>query len=174
MDENEISQTTDLLKKLEPGFQPYPIFEQIARLIALPVVELIPLRLHDGAVQVLLIQRAPDDPYWPNLWHTPGTIVRATDLPNGQGTNWPAFERLFHDELKGTKVGDPQFVGSLLHKSKRGVEQAQIYWVEVKDEPPVGTFYPIDSLPLSVIESQKAFIQEAARNFQAYNDPVSS
>src|SRR5580704_17304344 len=94
MDDNEVNQTTNLLKKLEPGFQPYPIFEQIARIVVLPIVELIPLRMHNGTLQVLLIQRAADDEYWPNLWHTPGTVVRSTDLPNGQQTNWPAYERL--------------------------------------------------------------------------------
>jgi hypothetical protein len=169
MESNEISQLTELLKKLEPGFVPYPIFEQLARIVALPVVEFIPLRQKQpGGVEVLLLDRGQDDPLWPNMLHTPGTIVRATDLHKGKTHDWQAFERIVQDELKNTKVRGPHYVGSMFHDSKRGAEQAQIYWVEVVGEPNAGTFYDAAHLPDNLIESQKAFIAQAVSSFSAH------
>jgi hypothetical protein len=107
MNRDEVTQATDLLRKLAPGFLPYPIFEL-------------------------------------------------------------AFERILHDELKDTSIGAPHYVGSMFHDSKRGAEQAQLYWVEVIGEPAVGKFYNAYSLPSSLIDSQRAFIDLAASNFQQY------
>jgi hypothetical protein len=166
MHDDDIRKTADLLRQFEPGFLPYPVFEQVARLVAMPVVEFIPLRNTEGRVEVLLIDRGPSDPFWPNMLHTPGTVVRATDFGSSSGGSWPAFQRIMHDELKDVALGSPLYVGSLFHKSKRGVEQAQLYAVEVIGQPLVGKFYPVDALPTSLIDSQKVFIAEAARYFQ--------
>lgn len=169
MTEEGIIQTAHLLAKLQPGFLPYPIFEQIARLVALPIVEFVPLRKHEGNIEVLLIARPDDDPLWPGLLHTPGTVIRATDLNEGKQENWPAFERILKDELEGTKVSSPHYVGSIFHESKRGAEQAQLYWVEVQGEPKVGRFYPVDKLPPSLIDSQVTFIKEATKHYQQHH-----
>lgn len=168
MDDADIRQTAEQLKKLPAGFVPYPIFEQIARIVALPILEIIPLRrADDGRTEVLLIERAADDPLWPGALHTPGTVIRATDVHTGETPqNWQALERVLRDELMDTKVGPPQYVGSLLHESKRGVEQAQLYWVEVLDETPkAGAFYDVNDLPAKLIDSQTRFIQLAAQKF---------
>lgn len=167
MNHKDIKVLTDLLSKLEPGFLPYPIFEQVARLVALPIVEFIPLRFKDQAVEVLLIKRDADDQYWPNMLHTPGTVIRATDLSEDED-NYPAFKRIIHDELKDTKVGPPHYVGSILHTSKRGVEQAQLYWIELLEEPKVGSIFKASELPEQLIDSQTKFIKEAVRNFSEY------
>lgn len=166
MNQDDIAKTAQLLAQLEPGFLPYPIFEQVARLVVLPILEFIPLRRRDGAIEVLLIAREADDPFWPGMLHTPGTVVRATDLNESAETNWPAFERIIQDELKGTTVGSPQYVGSQFRRSKRGIEQAQLYWVEVIGEPKIGSFYAIDKLPADLIEAQRGFIEEAVRHYK--------
>jgi hypothetical protein len=166
MTKDDIQKTTKLLARLDPGFLPYPIFEQVARLVALPIVEFIPLRNRADTIEVLLIARDVDDPLWPGLLHTPGTVVRATDLPGAKTTNWPAFERIMHDELADTELGTPTYVGSIFHQSKRGAEQAQLYWVEVLGEARIGTFYDADNLPPHLIDSQIAFITEAVRHFR--------
>lgn len=166
MTDNEIQQTASLLAGLDPGFLPYPIFEQIARLVALPIVEFVPLRKTESGVEVLLIARPDDDPLWPGLLHTPGTVIRTTDLNEGKQENWPAFERILKDELEDTKVSNPHYVGSIFHESKRGAEQAQLYWVEVLEEPTVGTFYSVDDLPTSLIDSQVTFIKEATKHYK--------
>jgi hypothetical protein len=166
MDDEAIKQAADLLANFEPGFLPYPVFEQIARLVALPIVEFVPLRKNGSSVEVLLVERTADDPFWPGLLHTPGTVIRATDLSDGKQENWPAFQRILEDELKGTKVSSPHYVGSIFHRSKRGVEQAQLYWVEVLEDPKVGKFYSTYELPGGLIESQVSFIIEAVRHFE--------
>lgn len=159
----EHKKLVDALKKLEPGFLPYDIFVQIARLVALPIIEFVPLRMNGAIVEVLLLHRGEDDPIWSGEWHTPGTVVRATD--NAKNI-YEAFERILKDELAGTKTENMHFVGSILHKSKRGTEQAQVFWVEVMEEPKAGVFYPVTALPKKMMESQKAFIAQAVESFQ--------
>jgi hypothetical protein len=166
MTDDDIQKTAALLKQFEPGFLPYPVFEQIARLIALPIIEFVPLRKNKDKIEVLLIAREADDPYWPSLLHTPGTVIRATDLTRDQSSNWPAFERIIKGELMDTKVGVLHYVGSIFHESKRGAEQAQLYWIEVQGDPKIGEFYAVDDLPSHLMESQYAFITEAARHFK--------
>lgn len=163
MTKEEENELVRLLKKLEPGFLPYEIFVQIARLAVLPIIEFVPLRLNNtGAAEVLLLSRSEDDPIWPGELHTPGTVVRPTDT---EGQIYLAFERITKYELQGTEISQPYFVGSILHKSKRGTEQAQIFWVEVIGEPKTGTFYPVNELPPNTIGSQVAFIKQATESY---------
>lgn len=155
------STLVNLLKRLEPGFLPFDIFIQIARLVALPIIEFVPLRLNDkGQVEVLLMDRE----LWPYGLHTPGTVVRATDT---EGNIYKAFERI-KDELQGVKISEPYYVGSNLHKSQRGTEQAQIFWVEVLGEPTVGEFHIVDELPAQTMDSQVRFIKQAAKSFKGF------
>lgn len=161
-------QLADALKQYQPGFLPYPVFEQIARIVALPIVEFIPLRTRDGVTEVLLIERSHNDPIFPGLLHTPGTVVRATDINREADKPWPPFERILHDELLDTPVGPHHYVGSQLHASKRGAEQAQLYWVEVTGEPKVGQFYALDALPDNLIESQRTFIEQAVKHYETH------
>jgi len=158
----EEKQLVSLLKRLEPGFLAYDIFVQIARLVTLPILEFVPLREVNGKVEVLLLHRGEDDPVWPGMEHTPGTVVRATDT---EKDIYLAFERILNDELQSTAVSNPHFVGSVLHKSRRGTEHAQVYWVEVVDEPKVGKFYPANDLPKNIVESQPRFIRAAVKSF---------
>ncbi len=167
LDTEETKQVATLLAKLQPGFLPYPIFEQIARIVALPIIEFIPLRFnHDKQVEVLLIRRTDTDPLFAGLMHTPGTVVRADDESKGEVHAHTAFERLLNGELAGMAVSDPAYVGSIFHTSKRGVEQAQLFWVEVLEQnPAIGEFWPVDNLPDNLIDSQRNFIVRSAEHF---------
>jgi hypothetical protein len=166
----EVRAISALLTRLDPGYVPYPIFEQLARIMALPIVEFIPLRLGpENKVEVLLIERPPEDTLFRDMLHTPGTVIRATDVVSKGGKNWSAFERILQDELQGVEVSDLHYVGSIFHASKRGAEQAQLYWLEVVGTPKVGQFYPVDNLPPNLIESQRDFIYQSAKSFQTYN-----
>ncbi len=164
MDKAEEKQLADLLSKLEPGFLPYEIFVQIARLVVLSIIEFVPLRTNNGVVEVLLLEREPDDDIWPGEVHTPGTVVRPTD---SSGDIYKAFERIRQDELKGIKISNGHFVGTQLHSSRRGMEHAQIFWVEVYEDPIVGTFYPVNELPPNMMESQIDFIKLAVNSYQS-------
>lgn len=151
-----------LLKDVKPGFQPFDVFIELARIVTLSIVEWVPLRLHDGKVEVLLLPRSSDDPFWPAELHTPGTVLRATD---GEGYS-KVYERIEQDELNGTEVSDPVFVTNILHSSKRGSEHSSIYWVEVTGEPKIGVFYDTDNLPKNLVESQRAFIASAVASYR--------
>ena len=162
MNRDKQKQLVDLLGQLEPGYLPLDIFIQIARLAALSIVEFVPLRTKNGKLEVLLLARGSDDAIWPGELHTPGTVIRPTDTQESMSE---VFDRILKDELGGTQTSEPHYVSSLLHKSRRGTEHAQIYWVEVLDEPKAGKFYQLDNLPAIIIESQVSFINEAANDF---------
>lgn len=167
MTDDEVAQATELLKKLNPGFLPYSIFQQVTRLIATPIFELVPLRkASSGELEVLLLNRGPDDAWWPNQLHTPGVVIRADDVEQDAYDNRVAFERLIKDELLATQLGPLHFVGNILQKSKRGTEQAQVYWAEVLGDNKVGDFYPVSALPDSLIEGQRHFIHAAAEAYR--------
>ncbi len=165
----EEEQLVGLLKKLSPGFLPYDIFLQVARLTVLPIIEFIPLRKINGIVEVLLLRRDSDDSLWPNELHTPGTVIRTTDLDSD---NHLAFKRILEDELASTKVTEPYYVGSNLHKSRRGAEQAQIFWVEVLEEPKAGKFYNVNALPKEMMQSQVSFVKLAADSFSKIRSSI--
>src|ERR1700722_3027250 len=97
LNETELTVVVESLKKLEPGFLPYPLFQEMARLIALPIVDVVPVRRgQNGRIEVLLTQRKSYDAFWPNMWHNPGTVVRATDEDSDYVD---AARRVFRDEL---------------------------------------------------------------------------
>lgn len=163
MNDDEQKQLVTLLSKLEPGFLPYPIFKQIARLVVMAIIEVVPLRIVEGKVQVLLIERPHSDDIWPGELHTPGTVVRATDLgKDSKGT----FDRILNEELDSIEVSDPYFVGTIFHNGKRGAEFAQIFWVEVLGEPKVGEFYDANDLPKNIMDQQLKFINQAIDSYK--------
>ena len=155
------SQTARLLSELEVGIIPGDVFYEIARLIAITATEIVPLRIKNGKVEVLLLRRPKDDPIWPNLWHTPGSVVRSYDTkPDFQD----AIERVLNDELLGVKTSEPCFVKNTFNQSKRGKEVGLIYWVEVIGKPSVGQFFDIDDLPSDRVSTQP-FITDAVNSF---------
>ena len=163
MDEDQsLRQVVTLLKKYEPGFLPYDLFVQLARLTVLSIIEFVPLRIKDSKVQILLLDRGPDDTIWPNTLHTPGTVIRPTDTAEDFSR---VFDRIIFDELQDTKVGEPVYVDNILHQSMRGTEQAQVFWVEILEETRIGTFYDYDDLPAHTMESQRDFISLAVTHF---------
>jgi hypothetical protein len=157
------------LKKVHPGFLPYPLFTEVARIVALPILEVVPMRMHHGKVEVLFLKRDAKDDVWPNALHTPGTVIRSTDIKDGAMDT--AFRRIFDDELAGTKVSEPVFVCLDARVSLRGAEQAQVYWVEVLDEQKAGAFYSIDALP-NLVETQGKFIHAAATAFTEHKRSI--
>lgn len=156
----QIDQVSHLLSQFDPGFLPYPIFIEIARLCALPIVEIVPFRRNGAAIDILLLDRGADDPLFANQLHTPGTVVRATD------TEQSAIDRILHVELGGVPTTSPVFVTYVLHKSKRGAESARVFWVEVQEEPRKGKFYASDNLPDTLMRSQLDFIQAALESYE--------
>lgn len=165
LSDDEITTVTQLLGKLEPGFLPLPIFLEVARLTVTSTLELVPLRLRGDVVEVLLVKRPPDDPHWAGLPHTPGTVLRATDPPDGLAT---ALQRLLGKELPGlTLASEPVFLKHLFHQVRRGVENTLVFFAEVDGEPTEGEFCPVGQLPPDLVDTQVDFIKEAAAAYQA-------
>jgi hypothetical protein len=166
MTEDDVAKTARLLRKFEPGFLPYDIFIEVARLVALPILEIIPLRLNGDVIEVLVLERPENDMHFAGMLHTPGTVIRATDVHGGANVKtWAPLSRIIDEELMGTKLGPLHYVGSILHKNQRGAEQAQLYWTEIVGDPKVGKFWPVDALPDTIIGSQKTFIRQAVKSF---------
>jgi hypothetical protein len=163
LSDKEILTLITLLKRLEPGKLPLPVFLEIARLNVIPIIEIVPLRKKDGKIQVLLTKRDDNDPNWPGMYHTPGTVVRASDVNSEYNE---AFGRILEGELVGLRTSEPVFVYPLLHKVKRGMESSLVFWVEVKEDPKIGEFFDIDSLPENIIDTQVEFIKKAAEDYK--------
>lgn len=164
--DSQIQELAELLSYLEVGGLPLPVFHQIARLTVLPAIEIIPLRLdkHDK-LHVLMTQRSADDPVWPNQWHTPGRILRSTDVDDS-GTFKNAFAKLIQLELPDTELGEPVLVDTEFRHVQRGAELAALHWAEVLEhEGTAATFFPVDSLPTNTISHHKPMIEKIAQHF---------
>lgn len=167
---NEILLAARILDRLEPGYQPLEIFNAICRITATPVVEVVPLKLADrGSIEVLMLQRDPDDTYWPNMWHGPGTVLRATDRP---GTAYEdAFKRILHGELQNPNlVSGPTWFASGLMMGLRGMSAYNGFWVQLDPAttiPKRGRFFGIERLPDNIIEGHTGLITAAVRDFRS-------
>lgn len=154
---NETKQIVDMLSRCEPGRLSPDVFEAVARLVVYPAVEFIPLRKNGDKIEVLLFERPEDDIMWPSMLHTPGTILRPTDLSYDD-----AFERLRKDELVGVEFDPPIFLGAELSRNKRGACVLLEHIINVTNEPGIGKFYDINSLPPNFIDAQYPSIKRAA------------
>jgi hypothetical protein len=165
--EEQIMEAAKILSRLKPGFLPLPLFLEVTRLTVTPIVEVVPLRMAGDQVQVLLVRRGGNDPNWPGMLHTPGTVVRATDESYASAIN-----RIFRDELASVEFCEPVYVQSVLHKTNRGMEDAKVYFVEVISEPREGVFYDVKALPANTVDSQIKFIMEAVKSFIGIKSPA--
>jgi hypothetical protein len=159
-----LARVVTTLAKLRPGFLPFPLFQEFARLMVLPIVELVPLRKSmNGDIEILLLPRDDTDPIWPDQLHVPGTVVRATD-----NTVAECLNRLVLGELIDGSYSIPTFATNILHDSGRGKESSQVYWVEVTKEPTIGSFYPYRNLPSRVVQSQLDFLSLAVEHYEKH------
>lgn len=161
MTNEENRQLVSLLGKCQPGNLSHEVFEAVGRVAVYPAIEFIPLRRKNGKVQVLLYQRPETDIVWPSLLHTPGTVLRPTDKDIKQ-----AFDRLYEDELVGLKTKAPRPLGFNLTINSRGRCILLEYLVEVETEnPTVGVFYDVESLPQAFIKEQHESLKRAVEVF---------
>ena len=169
--QEEIEKTSEVLRRLPRGFLPLPIFLALAEKIVLPTLELAPLRLNKiGTLEVLLTRRPADDPYWPNGWHIPGSVLRATDE---EGSYTSIFKRILEGELHGdlNVIGTPEHVTTRFHEVARGREIDQIYFIEVENNmKPLteGAFFAVDNLPAEILDHYKEIIPQIIEAYQSY------
>jgi len=168
--DEEIRQAVDVVNRLPKGFLPLEIFLAVAAKTVTPTVDLVPIRKNQkGELEVLLVQRPEDDPYWPNEWHVPGAIIRASD---NEGSDFSsAKERVLEGELHGTIriVGELKYMAVKFWDVARGRELEHVFYFETdaKDEDVVeGQFFLAGNLPESTVPHHKVMIPEIAAAFE--------
>jgi hypothetical protein len=161
----DITNIVKSLKKCKPGLLPLEIFLEIARLTVTPIIEIVPLRNVPLGTEVLLVERDKNDPNWPGMLHTPGTVLRANDK---EGAFEDAFGRILKGELGLSNFGGkPNLAGYIFHQVKRGRELGLVFWIEITtpNEPKIGRFYPYSNLPSNIIATQIPHIDLAVNHF---------
>lgn len=58
------SDLSNILAKIEPGKLPLEIFNQVARLTVMPVIEVVPFYIENGDIKVYLLKRHMSDDLW--------------------------------------------------------------------------------------------------------------
>ncbi len=168
LSDTEIKDIAAKLKRLPAsGLIPYDLFVELTRLKVTITIEVVPLCLDsNGEVNIVLYNRGPNDLWWPNLYHTPGTCLIADDMPNTDEWGMPtrAYERLKNGEMKDLKlIGDPVFVGHLTQKVRRGPESKPVFYQVVEYESARPYLFPISKLPVNTMDHQINFIHRAAK-----------
>lgn len=156
---NQVSACAKLLEQLDPGMLPLAIFSQVARLVRLPIVNVIPVRREASQDEIGLIRRGDDDPWWPGQWHLPGTIIRSTD------TLVSAIQRLLHEEIIASSYDEPIYQTFVFQRSKRGSSIVLVYSVDhcVVPATSLMRWHPIDVLPAEIIDSEREIIEVLQR-----------
>lgn len=135
----------DYLKSLETGFLPEEIFTQMARLAVINTVEVgfvRPIYEIGQPQQVLLTQRPSTDKFWPNQWHVPGSVVRASDPVEHEHDYDMAISRV-KDEIGGglELIGNPQEFETLRRTGPRGSEITVRMIADATGDPQNGEFF---------------------------------
>ena len=162
----EIKTVVSLLKKLdEKELLPFDVFMEVTRLSVSAICEIVPLRLNqNGEIEIWLIQREANDPIWPNMWHTPGTVVRPSDINLEM-----ACKRVIEKELGSVKTGSgPEYIKTIYRHSGRGMELSVINWLELLEDPKDGEWCVTSNLPKNMAAGQDVFILETVENFRKF------
>lgn len=162
---DEINLAASLLAKLQPGYLPEPLFDQITRLVVCSTIVVVVCKKTPQGLQVLLCKREGDKPgnrTWPGHWHLPGTMLRPSDKA---GDYSDAFNRLLQGELGSTiPQSSLHFIRTAFAQTKRGHEHTSLHYLVIDtDEPLQGQFFPLNQLPKPLIEHEVPYIQEAVK-----------
>jgi hypothetical protein len=146
-------QIAEMLQYIEPGYLPTPLFYQVARLVATPVVEVVPILKETS--DVLLVRRPESDPFFSSLMHFPGTVIRATDKSLSDSIHRVIEEELF---LPSNTIL-VHFVFQFMSKSARGTEVATVQATYL-DEIPLGfQAYDPAKLPDDIVPHHRTIIE---------------
>lgn len=158
------SRLAKMLSRLEPGELSLDIFNQLARLTVMPVVEIVPFIQDEyGGLKVLLLKRSANDPLWANQYHVPGTIVLATDTP---GSFSDAINRIVDSKLIDYEPTGTSFVDVQLCHVTRGAEVAIIFKTDLATIPDNSMLFDPSDLPDNMIEGQAEFVRVALKAYR--------
>lgn len=151
-----------LLRLIPRCVSPLPenIFYCVSRTFPMVAIEAALWRRgKHGGIEILLTRRPPKDPFWPNLWHIPGTIMRNRERLTH------AFRRSM-GEVGLVPKPLPQFVTMLnLRAVRRGHVVDLIFARRMRSEerPHDGTFFDTTRLPRDVIPEHRRVIRAVKR-----------
>ena len=109
---------------------------------AMTAIEVIIVREVDAKLQVLLTERPSDDPDWPCLLHSPGTMLRNSDVDSTHKYT-KAFERILRETGLNRFGHEPVLVDTFPTPTKRGAENSVVFMTTITDEPIFGEFYDV-------------------------------
>ncbi|MBI3305162.1 hypothetical protein HYZ80_02480 [Candidatus Parcubacteria bacterium] len=162
----EVGTFIRLCGKLEHT-QPWTLelFEALARCVVCAAYEVVCFQYRPEGWCVFLARRATNDIYWPNEWHSPGTILRATDK-----TLTDALKRLMERELAPATISKPIFTQLELNRIRRGTELRLIHIAYVIGMPNHGQFFPVDKpLPEPLMDHHRSLIEIALTGLPRLN-----
>lgn len=134
------------------------LFYLSARMFGEACVELFIYRKTPvGRMQVYLLPRPKNDPFYPNQLHMPG----ARKIPTETYTQ--TLTRAIRETPYGGQIKSIQYIKSDTYKAKRGVEYADIRGLEVAYQKNAPNFYDVDNLPSNMIEHHRQIIDELIR-----------
>ena len=162
MNDEEIHQAKELLSKLEPGYLPEPLFHEFTRLSVSGILELVPIRRNQSnEIEVLVLERKADDPHWPGMLHTPGTILRPTDTDDFSS----AIERVFKEINRNFEDHSVKNVATVFHTVNRGKELSVVFATEIKDSKESDTWIKLSAIDSHIVETQIEFVKKAVELF---------
>ena len=141
------------LRLVDPG-QPFgtELFDALCRVTVTVAIEAVCLRLNeDQAIEVLLIQRRPDDSAYPGEWHCPGSAMRPGE------SHEDVFTRLSRGEF-WAEIRKKEFLDNFnIPHEARGHFVSHVYRCEVVPGGK-GTWFPITALPEKTVDHHRQCI----------------
>lgn len=162
------AQLVALLKAMVPQDITMNVMLAIQSRFVLTAIETVILRESSpGNIEVLLLQRSNSDPVWHGAWHSPGSMVRATDITGDEFLGAEdAFKRVQNSELGVTFTRQPEHVATFVHNTDRGKETAIVFVCEVTGEQKTGKFFDVNNLPSTLLSHHTRIINAAVEYFK--------
>lgn len=178
----------ELLGRVGPRWSP-AFYNAVASKVVVTTIELVCLRVEVNGWYALLLPRLMNDPFYPGMWHSPGTVLRYSDTSHSA-----ALQRIISMEL-GCRL---EFVSPIVHRrsehrifaTPRGPESPVIYSTQICTSTLAegimlrcgGQFYRISTTckpvefywPNNMIEHHKWIISEAIRSYVNLETTVTS
>lgn len=142
----------EALASIDPR-QPFSsdVYAAIARLVPSIAVEAVALRNNNGDIEVLLTQRAKDDPAYPGQWHCPGSILRSGE------EYFDVMERLQTREF-GVNIKGWGYVDEIFFQEERGWFNNRIFLVQLNGKPTQGKWFSTKALPVDIVAHHREHV----------------
>ena len=147
------SHEKELIKLLGLVGQPWSVdfFNAVKHQVVMTAIEVAIMRGGTFKPQIILIKRPITDKYWPGQLHSPGSMLRESDVPAEDFRN--TFQRILGEIGVTTFKSPPILVDAWPVATRRGPENANLHIAEINGEPGIGKFWDIDealALPVDV------------------------